>query len=465
MRLPAYGAMRHTAADMLSCVQFGGAANIAWPTGVIGGNSAGWAWAGWFWPISLGTARDICYAATADTPRFGYSSTGLIQFARSGQALISAGTPYPAQRRWIHGAVSVTPLAGNVGYDWVIYQFGEVVASGREVSGAFIAHTVAPTAVLGSGGRMGRQTIWQRAITQAEARAHFYEDRASGAAADWRLDEGEGTSCLNSVSGGSPLTLTNCTYITDTPKWATQVAQSFGSVLLPGVDGSHLSTVAGAVLPQLVGATGITLVSWHRPRMALGGTQGSLITGRSGTSPGAVHLLLAGFNRSQTAQARIAFTDTLQSASGAAFTAEPVAGRGRWRMTAASFDVAGDMIRHYNQGLQYSRTAVAFNGGAFSIGSPPPDDFTSLYFGEDVGSSGAHLAYTGWLGPQRIYDRVLTNAQVRDVYLKGSTSVQPAFEWLFNEASGATAATSSNSKFAAPATLVGSAAWSLDQPW
>lgn len=461
--LPAYGSRRVTAVDMLSCASFGGSASFAYPAGVMGGSSAGWAWSGWFWPFSL-SARDLSFLALTNSPQFGYSAGGLIQFKQQGSSYLSSGVAFPA-KTWVHGSISVTPLAGNVGYDWAIYQFGELVASGRQATGNFVAYSSAPAGVLGSGSRLGRQTWWDRAITQAEARAHYYESKAAGAAADWWVDAGEGAVSADAVTAlvGKQMTVTlgsGGAWSTDTPLRAAQVSQPFGSVLLPGIAGSRLATADGAALPQLVGATGLTLLAWHRTRSALGTDQGALISARSGTSPGALHFQLNGFNGSQIGQARVAFNDTLRSSGTQAITTEPIPARGRWRMSGASFDRVNNLIRTYNNGLQTASTAAAFNGSLFSIGSPPPADFTSLALGEDVGGA---IPYSGWLGPCRVFDVVLTNRQIRDVFLKGTCDVRPAFEWLLNERVGTMAA--STGKYAATATMGGTAAWSLDQPW
>lgn len=461
--LPAYGAYRHFRVDMLSAAIFGGSANIAWPAGVFGGNAAGWSWAGWFWPLSLGTGRDLCYSATANTPRFGWTSAGLLNFAPSGTAVITATTAIPAAKQWIHGAVSVTPLGGG-GYDWVIYQFGEVVGSGRAVTGSFITHSAAPQAVLGSGGRMSRQTVWNRAITQTEVRAHYYEGRASGPAADWYMNEGEGTVGEDGVTmlSANRLALTlgsGGLWSAETPKRRIRELQAFGSVLLDGVAGSSLTTATGAVLPQLVGATGITTFAWVRPRMALDATQGCLVAGRSGNTPGTVHIQTGTFNIATFGQAKLAFAETLRSH----YLTPNARLRGQWRSVAHSFDPATNMIRSYNNGMKYGTSASSYTGALFGIGTSPPDDYTSFTLGEDPGAGGGStIPLTGWLGPVRIYDVVLTDSQMRDVHLTGRCSVRPAFEWLLTEGIGTTAA--STGKYAATATLAGGVTWSLDQP-
>lgn len=471
--MKAYSGFRHLADDMLSCVSFGSAASIQYPSGLIGGNSAGWSFAGWFWIANLGSTRTLlAESTTTGAPNVEVLTTGAVRVRpNSGTNIDStAGVVRTgAVGGWHHIATAVTPLAGGVGYDYLTCVNGEIVSQGRAATGAFAANAGTTSMSMGSGSKTCRLTFWNRPITQAEMRAGYYAGTVPGASAHWPLDDAEGTRGVDTVapSAARELIVTiggGGFWSTDAPKQGVRLSQDFGSVLLDGVEDTRLSTVDNVALQLLIGAAGLSVVSWNRPRFASGGTVGALVTGRSGTSPGAIHFALDSRNGSTRMQGRLTAAEALRDSGVTTISSAPIPARNKWRMTGATLDAAGQYIRQYNNGLQVSRVAAAFNGGPFGIPANP-NDYTSLQLGEDFGAtSGSRLAFNGWIGATYIYDVTLTRQQMRKLYLTGDAGVQPAFRWLMNERFG-TVANCSGSKYSSPATLQSGAAWSAEQPW
>lgn len=455
--LPAYGSNRHEAVDMVTAVAFGGSAGLSYPA-LIGGNSTGWGWCGWFWANTL-TDRNIVLGAQTNSPTFGYSATGRVQFCLAGGAYTQADIASAfAARRWVHGAISITPLPGGVGYDWVIYHFGEVAGFGRSATGTFVTHSTAPTGSLGAASRLGRQTLWDRAITQAEVRAHYYRGRAAGAVADWGVNESVGAVSNDLVTGlaGRQLAITLGSggfWTTDTPKRGVLQPREFGSILLPGSGGSNVIMTADAALPNLVGAAEITIAAWSKPRAG-----GNILAARSGGTP-TLRLLLATSGTSGGGSAAMLDGETLRSVSSQQPSGDPIPLRGQWRHQAITFRPAAGQIDYFINGALVSRSALAFNGAPFSLASGT----SKLVIGEDPDGGGSASPFAGWIGPVEIYDSALTLAQIRTMYLTGSP-IQPAYRWTWQERTG-TAAASSGGKYAVSGTLQGSAAWSLEQPW
>ena len=465
MRLPAYGSFRHSAVDMLSCVSFGGAANIVYPSGLIGGPA--WSWAGFVWLASLGSTRTLLSeATTAGAPNVEVLTTGAVRIRPHSGSNLDSPVGVVAAKTWVHVAVSVAPLAGNVGFDYIITVNGEVVLQGRSATGVFAANAGVTTMTLGSGSRVCRVAVWSTALTQAQMRAHYYADTTGGASLVWPLDDAEGSRGADAVAPNAARELivtigSGGFWSTDTPKWAPRQQQAAGSVLLDGVENTRLSAVDGAALPQLVGCTGLSVMAWCRPRFASGSTVGALVLGRSGTSPGSVHFYLDARNSSTRAQARMG-TEATRDSGVTGIQSQPLPMRGTWRLVGMTIDPAGTWIRQYHQGMQISRVAAAFSGVPFSIPANP-NDFSSLHIGEDTGGTpGSKTPFNGWIGPAWIFDTLLTRQQMRAMYLKGECGVAPAFQWRMDERIGTTAA--STGKFAAPLTLNGGAAWSMDAP-
>lgn len=458
--LPTYGAFRHTADDMVTAVNFGGSAGMTYPAGLIGGDAAGWSWCGWFWANTL-TARNILLGFEANTPTFGYSGTGCVQFSLNGGGFTTGDVSQAfTAKRWVHGGVSISPLPGGVGYDWSIYHFGEVVSSGRSATGTFIAHATAPTASLGASSRIGRQTLWRRGITQAEVRAHYYAGTAAGAVADWRMDESIGSVSVDRVTGlaGRQLSVTLGSggfWTTDTPKRGVMLPREFGSILLPGTAGSNVLMTANSVLPNLVGAAEITIAAWSKPRAG-----GSILCARSGASP-ALRLQLSTSAISGSGHAAMLDGETVRVVVSQQPLSDPIPQRARWRHQSITFRPAAGQVDFFVAGALVNRnTGVAFNGAPFSLSAGN----SKLSIGEDPDGGGGAYPFDGWIGPVEIYTDPLTLAQQRSLYLTGNAGVLPAYRWSWQERTG-TVANSSGSKFAVAGALQGSAAWSLDQPW
>lgn len=454
--LPAYSGYVHEAVDMVTAVSFGGSAAFTWPAGVIGGDSAGWSWAGWFWANALAD-RNLFLANETNAPTVGYTTTGTVRLQQAGGTWLASTGTFKA-RNWVHAACTVVPLSGNVGYDWVIYINGEIAGSGRQATGAFIVHATAPAGGVGSASRISRQTWWRSGITQAQVRAHYYAGSSGGAALNWNMTDSIGAVAEDSITGLAAnrmgITLGSGGFWTsDTPKRGVMVQRDFASLLMPGVSGSNVVAAANTPLPNLVGATEITIAAWTKPR-----TGGNILIARSGASP-TLRLTLATGTTSGGGSASFVEGETLRQVTSQQPSGNPIPLRGQWRQQAITFRPTADQIDYLINGALISRSTLDFNGGAFAL---TPAIANKMTIGEDL--DGTASPFDGWIGPITVFDSPLTLAQLRSLYLTGNAGVQPAYGLNWTEKVG-TAAASTGGKYALALTLQGTTAWSNEQPW
>jgi hypothetical protein len=200
----------------------------------------------------------------------------------------------------------------------------------------------------------------------------------AGLIAWWTLDEGTGTTVHD--AGGNGLDGT----FQGNPKWVEGVANG-------AVDFDGSSSIDFGTTPKLQLTTGITIACWIKPA-SFGGERG--FCGRDGEYA---------FKSSGT-QLRFT-TPGILDHTGTTTTLQA----GKWQHVAATFKPGQpEGLVFYIDGIEAQKlTASAMNAGTGPF---------------RIGTNQWSEAYIGAIDEMRIYDRVLTAAQIKEVYDGGSPS-------------------------------------------
>ncbi|HEY0968373.1 MAG TPA: LamG-like jellyroll fold domain-containing protein [Opitutaceae bacterium] len=224
------------------------------------------------------------------------------------------------------------------------------------------------------------------------------DEITSGRVGHWKLDENAGTTAADASGSGNTGTLgTSPT----NPAWATG---RIGTALdFDGTD-DVVNAGSGSSLDNL---SAVTVTAWIRADSLGGGSKGRVVTKASGIGPTAGwHLHVTGTNQLQF-RADYATTDLDR------VSANNTISLGAWRHVVATWtgSATATNVKIYVDGVETAYASTTNGAGARAN-----DATSNLYLGNE---SGGTRTFDGLLDDVRVYNRVLSAAEIEAVYRAG----------------------------------------------
>lgn len=256
--------------------------------------------------------------------------------------------------------------------------------------------------------------IWSFGWTVAIATAAMVCTAGTGPIGYWPLDEGTGTTTADATGNGNVGTLIN------TPTW---VAGKVGNALsFPGTT-PYVSINGAGNLVNLQN-TGLTVMAWIKPNTAGAGGVGRIVD--KGNTTSTVGWWFTMLNAT-TIRLQVATFPTviLRRDSGS------IVSLGAWQHVAAVWDGTTNVANAHI----YINGVLSDGVGQSGVGAPQSDAALTLAIGNRA--SDTARGFNGLIDDARVYNRVLTSAEIQTIASDTQTPTAPS------AAAAAAAATSS----------------------